>query len=162
MPHEERVQVSDWVVVRAKEESLTDINALIARSKAYWNWPAGYLERALVLQRIDVDYLRAHLNFEVRDRQNELIGFFAVVASDGRVVLDHLWVTPERIGQGIGRWACEYVFQLARDHSWSELWVVPDPPAEGFYQRIGFVDTGERVPSRVSGGPLFSVFRVRL
>ena len=39
---------------------------------------------------------------------------------------------------------------------------LPDPPAEGFYLRLGFVGTGERVPSRVPGGPLFSVYRLRL
>jgi len=39
---------------------------------------------------------------------------------------------------------------------------LPDPPAEGFYSRLGFVGTGEQVPSRVHGGPLFSVYRLRL
>jgi hypothetical protein len=38
------------------------------------------------------------------------------------------------------------------------LWVVSDAPAEGFYRKVGFVDTGERVP----GGPVFSVYRVQL
>jgi len=152
----------DLVIVPAKGESLGSINALIARSKAYWTWPAGYLEQALVLHRVDAGYLRGHHSFEVLDRQNELVGFFAVAPSDNRVVLDNLWVAPERIGRGIGRRACEYVFQLARDHSWTELWVVPDPPAEGFYQRMGFVDTGERIPSRVPGGPLFCAYLIRL
>jgi len=39
---------------------------------------------------------------------------------------------------------------------------LPDPPAEGFYSLLGFVGTGEQVPSRVPGGPLFSVYRLRL
>jgi hypothetical protein len=39
---------------------------------------------------------------------------------------------------------------------------MPDPPAEGFYKHLGFVDTGERVLSRVPDGPLFSVYRLRL
>lgn len=150
------------VIARAKEGSLGDINALIARSKAYWTWPAGYLERALMLHRVDANYPRGHHSFEVLDGQSELIGFFAVAPSDTRVMLDNLWVTPERIGRGIGRRDCEYVFQLARDHSWTELWVVPDPPAEGFYQRMGFIDSGERIPSRVPGGPLFCAYRLRL
>jgi GNAT superfamily N-acetyltransferase len=154
--------LSELVIVPATAESLGGINALIARSKAYWTWPAGYLEQALVLHRIDANYLRAHDSFEVLDGQNELVGFFAIASSDNRVVLDNLWVTPERIGQGIGRRACEHALQLARDHSWTELWVVPDPPAEGFYQRMGFIDTGERIPSRVPGGPLFSAYRLRL
>jgi GNAT superfamily N-acetyltransferase len=153
---------STLVVVPAREACLDGINALIGRSKAYWDWPAGYLEQALVLQRIDAEYLRGSHSFQILDGQNELVGFFAVAAGNNRIVLDNLWVTPERIGQGIGRKACEHVFQLARDHKWTALWVVPDPPAEGFYQRLGFVDTGERRPSRVPGGPLFSVYLLRL
>jgi len=156
------VQASELLIVPAREESLPAINALIARSKAYWTWPAGYLEQALELHRIDADYLRGHHNFEVLDTRNELVGFFALAASDNNIVLDNLWVSPERIGHGIGRRACEYAFQFARDHGWTEVWVVPDPPAEGFYLRLGFVGTGERMPSRVPGGPLFSVYRLRL
>lgn len=40
--------------------------------------------------------------------------------------------------------------------------MLPDPPSEGFYLRMGFEDSGKRVPSRVPGGPLFSVYRLRL
>lgn len=36
--------------------------------------------------------------------------FASVVVSDGRVVLDKLWVSPELIGRGIGRQKCTHVF----------------------------------------------------
>ncbi len=149
-------------IVRAREESLGDINALIARSKAHWNWPEGYLEAALPLQAVTLAYLRGNHCFEVLDERETTVGFFAAVASGTRVVLDHLWVTPELIGHGIGRQACEHVFRLARQQGWLELWVLPDPPAEGFYGKVGFSDTGERVASRVPGGPVFSVYRIQV
>ena len=81
----------DLVIVPAKEESLDAINTLIARSKAYWTWPTGYLEQALMLQRVNADYLRGHHSFEVLYRKNELVGFFAVASGHDRVVLDNLW-----------------------------------------------------------------------
>jgi predicted N-acetyltransferase YhbS len=77
-----------------------------------------------------------------------------------RVLLDNLWVTPDLIGNGIGRRVCEHVFRLAREQGWTQLWVLPDPPAEGFYLKTGFFDTGERVSSRMPGGPLFFVYRI--
>ena len=150
----------DLRFVPAREQSLADINELIARSKAHWSWPDGYLDVALTLLRIDLAYLRGNHCFEALDARNKLIAFFSVVASDARVVLDNLWVTPESIGNGIGRRACEYVFRVAREKGWTELWVLPDPPAAGFYVKVGFSDTGERVPSRVPGGPIFAVYRV--
>jgi GNAT superfamily N-acetyltransferase len=149
-------------IIPAREESLSGINALIAISKAYWSWPADYLKKALPLHVVDPAYLRTNYCFEVLGAQDELVAFFAVVASDTRVILDNLWVTPELIGMGIGRRACKHIFRLACEHRWTELWVLPDPPAEGFYLKAGFSDTGERVPSRVSGGPVFSVYRIQL
>jgi N-acetylglutamate synthase-like GNAT family acetyltransferase len=149
-------------IVRARERSLGEINRLIARSKRYWNWPPAYLEAALLLHVLTTDYLRTNHCFEVLATDGALIGFCSVVADNSRVILDNLWVTPELIGRGVGRRTCEHLFRLAREHEWAELWVLPDPPAEGFYRKVGFVDTGERVPSRVPGGPVFSVYRVQL
>jgi GNAT superfamily N-acetyltransferase len=149
-------------IIHAREESLADINGLIARSKAHWSWPEGYLDKALPLHRISPAYVRRNHCFEVLDARDRLIAFFAVVVSHTRVLLDNLWVTPDLIGNGIGRRACEHVFRLAREQGWTQLWVLPDPPAEGFYLKTGFFDTGERVSSRVPGGPLFLVYRIQL
>jgi GNAT superfamily N-acetyltransferase len=149
-------------IIRAREESVSDINGLIARSKAYWKWPEGYLDQALPLHRLSPAYMRINHCFEVLDAHDRLVAFVSVAVSDSRVVLDNLWVMPELIGNGVGRQACEHVFRLARERGWTELWVLPDPPAEGFYVKAGFSDTGERVPSRVAGGPVFSTYRIRL
>jgi GNAT superfamily N-acetyltransferase len=146
--------------VRAREQSLEDINQLIARSRAHWRWPEGYLEAALPWHQIDSAYLRNHHCFEAVDSQVRLVAFFSIVAGE-RVVLDNLWVTPELIGSGIGRLACLHVLRLAHEQGWTDLWVMPDPPAEGFYRKMGFTDTGERVPSRVPNGPVFHVYHMR-
>jgi GNAT superfamily N-acetyltransferase len=149
-------------IIAAREGSLVAINTLIARSKAHWNWPAGYLEKALPLHALRATYLRDNYCFEVLGARDELLAFFSVVSSDARIVLDNLWVQPELIGRGIGRRACEHIVRMARALDWSELRVLPDPPAEGFYLKAGFFDTGERVPSRVPGGPVFSVYCMRI
>jgi len=149
-------------IIPAREESLARINDLIVRSKSYWNWPADYLRQALPLHEIEPSYLRRNQCFELLDVNDQLVAFLCVAATDARVVLDNLWVRPDLIGKGVGRQACEHVFRLAREHDWTELWVVPDHPAVGFYEKMGFSDTGERVPSRVPGGPVFSVYRIDL
>ena len=119
-------------------------------------------KKALPLHEIDLSYLRGNACFEVLDAKEQLAAFLAVVTRDTKLVLDNLWVRPDLIGKGIGWRACEHVFRWARERDRTEVWVVPDPPAVGFYERMGFSDTGERVPSRVPGGPVFSVYRLRL
>ncbi|MGH6991712.1 MAG: GNAT family N-acetyltransferase [Caulobacteraceae bacterium] len=145
----------------ASEERLPDINSLVARSKAHWGWPPDYLAAALALMKITPAYVRENLCFEVLEGE-AVVGFFALAPSPERRLLDHLWIEPERIGQGLGRFACDEMFDLARRKGWADLTTFPDPPAEGFYLRMGFSDTGERRRSGVPGGPVFSVFKITL
>jgi len=152
----------DLRILPARKACLPDINAMIARSKSYWSWPADYLEQALQRLAVTPDYLKRHPAFEVLDAAGECVAFYALTETDTRIVLDHLWVTPERIGEGIGRFACRDALRHARAKGWRELWVHPDPNAEGFYRELGFSDTGARVPSRIPGGPIFSVYRTDL
>ena len=122
----------------------------------------AYLDAARPLLRLAPEYLRNNLCFEVLDAEGGLVAFFAIVQIAARTMLDHLWVEPSLIGKGIGRIACEHVLALAQQRGWKEMWVLPDPPSEGFYVKAGFSDTGERVPSRLPGGPVFSVYRIAL
>lgn len=145
-------------IVPAREASLEDVNRLIARSKAYWDWPKEYLSLAIPLHKITSAYLRSNRCFEVVTKSGDLVAFLSLADDGARVVIDNLWVAPEHIGCGIGRAAVYFVFEMARASGWQRLWVLPDPPAEGFYKALGFSDTGERVPSRVRGGPVFSVY----
>jgi len=151
---------TSWSVRRAREQNLAEINRVITASKSYWDYPVSYLEAALPLLMIDRSYLAAHLCFEVVDERSAVVCFFAITgdAEDADThLLDHLWVRPDLLGQGVGRLACKHVFSLARRHRWPALRVLPDPPAGGFYRTLGFHDTGARVKSRVPDGPSFSV-----
>lgn len=147
-------------IIPAREASLEALNGLISRSKAYWDWPDEYLSRAVPLHRITPSYLRSNRCFEVVTKHGELLGFLSITEGNGRVVIDNLWIEPEHIRRGIGSAAVHFAFELARACGWPHLWVLPDPPAEGFYRALGFCDTGERVPSRVNGGPVFSVYSI--
>lgn len=149
-------------IVPAREASLKEVNALVARSKAYWNWPHEYLSRAIPLHKVTPAYLDHNRCFEIVTNGKELVAFFSVSDSGARVIVDNLWVEPLYIGRGIGRAAMLFIFDLARASRWQHLWVLPDPPAEGFYRALGFSDTGERVPSRVPGGPVFSAYSIAI
>lgn len=82
-------------------------------------------------------------------------------SANGRTYVDHLWVRPDRISQGVGRRVCDWLVACARARDLEEVWVLADPPAEGFYRKQRFVDTGERVSSRVPGGPVLSLLKIR-
>jgi N-acetylglutamate synthase-like GNAT family acetyltransferase len=151
------------IFIRARAEELASINDLIARSKAHWPWPEDYLEHSLSLLKITPGYLSNALTFEMMDSDRKLVGFLSLEERDtSSGLLDHLWIDPPQIGKGLGSIACDHAFGVARQEGWSALFVLPDLPSVGFYERKGFRDTGERVPSRVPGGPTFSLLRVVL
>jgi len=79
-------------IIRASEESVPDINGLIACCKAYWNLPDGYSDQALPWHQLRPTYLRINQCFEVLDAHVRLVAFVSVVVTDVRVVLDNLRV----------------------------------------------------------------------
>lgn len=144
-------------ILRARSESLMNINLLIQNSKSFWNYPQSYLDKAIPLLMVDEPYLNENAAFELRVNE-ELVGFLAFVLTGDEVHLDHLWIEISKINMGIGKHALLFAEKYALENGWSELITYPDPPAEGFYLKNGFLDTGRRIPSRVEGGPTFSVF----
>lgn len=149
-------------IASASPARLAEINDVIARSKAYWPWPEHYLAAALPLMRISAEYLTENPCAVAVDSDGAVLAFGSLASVGERTYIDHLWVRPDRIGMGIGPGLCDWLFDCARNRDLDELWVLPDPPAEGFYLKLGFTDTGERVPSRVPGGPVFSALRLSL
>lgn len=140
--------------VAANPDCVGKYDALIARSKSVWEWPAGYLDTALKMLRITPQYILQAEAFEIRHDQ-KLVGFFACLNKSGRTLLDHLWIEPHHIGCGAGKSAVEHIAGLAKARGNSAVDVWPDPPAERFYLGLGFMTTREQVPSRISGGPTF-------
>lgn len=138
----------------ASPDDLVSIDELIAASRAVWKYDPSYAEASLPLLRVDSNYLAANCAFVIGD----FAGFFALVEKDEALSVDHLWIAPHEQRSGFGRAACEFIDAFARAAGHARLTVLPDPPAEGFYVRVGYVDTGARVPSRIAGGPTFKLF----
>ena len=152
---------SKTTFVRASCDHLAMINSLIRAAKSHWNYPKGYLSLALKLLEIDETYLSENLCFEIHDR-GKIVGFSAVMEKNREMYLDHLWIHPESHKSGFGRLACERIFEIGKKQGWHQLFVLPDPLADGFYKRLGFLGTGIQVPSRIEGGPTFNLLKIHL
>src|SRR4051812_43748920 len=88
---------------------------------------------------------------------DEIVGFYALgfPAGEGAALLrpdekqgdaqlDHLWVLPSMVGQGIGRALFGHAETLARQQGATRLWVESDPHAEPFYRHMGMTVFGQR------------------
>jgi putative acetyltransferase len=77
-----------------------------------------------------------------------------IVEDGGRVVgyvslapstfeIDSVYVAPEAAGRGVGRVLMEHILDVAREHRLETVWLDASSNAIPFYQRMGFVVTGE-------------------
>jgi GNAT superfamily N-acetyltransferase len=80
----------------------------------------------------------------VAEVDNAIRGFAAILTRhDGNSQLDALFVEPESWRQGIGRVLVEYCCMAAMAAGASEIHVLGNPHAEGFYGKCGFKTLGK-------------------
>jgi predicted N-acetyltransferase YhbS len=72
-----------------------------------------------------------------------MVGFYALVGEGRELDLEHLWVTPEHIGTGVGRLLFDHAVRRAVSLGAETVRIESDPNAEGFYRRMGAVRAGE-------------------
>jgi GNAT superfamily N-acetyltransferase len=72
-----------------------------------------------------------------------VLGFYALTGQPPQLTLDHMWVMPVGIGQGIGKVMFNHALARAAASGATSVEIEADPNAEGFYQRMGAVTVGE-------------------
>jgi len=78
----------------------------------------------------------------VADLAGRTVGFSAILADQGRLELDGLFVEPDMWRRGIGGALVEAAAHEARRQG-AALMVVANPAARGFYEKSGFTVEGE-------------------
>lgn len=140
-------------ISKSNDEEIPRINAIIAASKSIWKYDERYLKAAIPLLLINKDWISQHAGYSLYE--DDLEGFMGIEAIDDHWHLEHLWIAPNSMRKGLGRKAIDYARELARNAGIQEIYLFPDPPAEGFYEKLGAIYTGKIVPSRVECGPTF-------
>jgi GNAT superfamily N-acetyltransferase len=112
------------------------LSAIALAVKRDWGYPERWL--AVWAQQLSVTpaYIRAHAVFVARGTRR-LCGFCALVERPRFWELDHFWIHPDSMGQGIGRRLFARALNHVRGRGPRVLRIVSDPNAAGFYQRMG-------------------------
>ena len=82
----------------------------------------------------------------------EIAGCCALVLSDSPAELEHMWIRPEHMGNGVGRALFNHIAERAKTLDAKAVELSADPNAEGFYERMGATRIGE-VRSEIEGQP---------
>ena len=125
-------------IVRANPGDAPALSAIAWAAKSLWGYPPHWMEQWRNQLTITPDFIAENETFAaVADRQQ--VAFHALLPTPDALRLEHLWVLPERIGQGIGRTLFLHAAERAAARGAPSLTIEADPHAEPFYQHMGAV-----------------------
>ena len=129
---------------RATPGDADDLTRIAFAAKGHWGYPERWISRWRETLTITPDFVSRN---EVYAAHNEgkLVGFYALVGRGRELELEHLWVSPERIGTGLGRALFNHAVHRAASLAAETVKIEADPNAEGFYRRMGARRVGENV-----------------
>jgi GNAT superfamily N-acetyltransferase len=155
--------VTDRMLIQFRKAEASDapaLSELAFRSKAHWGYAPAQLETWRADLTLSPSWISLHPTY-VAEIGGQIAGFFALLAEHGSWKLEHLWVAPEAMGQGVGRSMLAHAVIIAKQVGASELIIDSDPNAEGFYRANGAVWTGS-IPAPIEGAPQREIPVLRL
>lgn len=138
------------VVIRRALTTEAETLTLIAQeAKRHWGYPKHWLKLWQEDLTILPEFVADNPVYLAED-EGHVLGFYALVRGEDRAQLEHMWVAPRFIGQGIGKDLFIHAMQEAAGQNVSVIEISSDPNAEGFYRKMGAERIGE-VSSEIDG-----------
>jgi GNAT superfamily N-acetyltransferase len=136
----------------ASIEDSAELTRVAHESKSHWGYPPHWIELWREELTITPELIVAHPVY-LAEEGGEVLGCFALIAGDNaKWTLEHFWVRPAAMGQGVGRALFERARALAEEGGADLLEIDADPNAEPFYLRMGARRVGE-VRTEIEGQP---------
>lgn len=148
------------MIRRASDKESDELTTISFTSKRYWKYPESYFD----VWKDELTITSAYIN------NNEVytaivdaktVGFFSIVKvnEDFQTAdfliregfwLDHIFVHPDFIRKRVGSELISFAKELCRQKKISYIYILSDPYAKGFYDRVGaqFI---EEIPSNIRG-----------
>jgi len=145
---------------RATPDDASLLSELALAAKGFWGYDKAFLESCrpeLTFSADDV--VRRHV--VVADLGDLVAGFYSVDGDPPVGELGNMWITPSRIGTGLGRLMWDHAMATAAAAGFEYLQIGADPNAEGFYRKMGAERVGE-TPSGSMPGRMLPLMRVKV
>jgi len=136
---------------RATPTDCPRLTEIAHAAKRYWGYPEAWIVNWRDQLTITEGYVAAQY-VELVEIGGAPAGFFALRKHRDFTELDHLWVDPAIIGQGLGRKLLEQAVSVCRGEGVERVEIDSDPYAEPFYLHMGARRIG-KTPAAVEGDP---------
>src|SRR5215475_11641793 len=126
----------------ASPEDAAALTTIALDAKRHWGYPEHWIKHWESDLTITSDFIREN-HVYVAEENGEIQGFYALCVAGDKADLEHMWVTPARIGTGIGKELFLDAMERAAKLNVSAVEISSDPNAAGFYKRMGATQIGE-------------------
>lgn len=134
---------------KAEPEDAQTLTRIAHDAKRHWGYPEHWIKHWQDDLTISPDFIAANQVY-VAESDGNLLGFNALVIRKDKAELDHMWVAPAHIGTGVGKELFIHAMQSAARRNISEVEILSDANAEGFYRKMGAHQIGKTV-SEIDG-----------
>ena len=124
------------IIRQASPNEAAALTQIAHDAKRYWGYPENWIQHWRANLTISPDFI-SNNEVYVAEREDEIIGFYALVLGDRRAELEHMWVAAGHIGTGVDKELFVHAMQRAAGENVSAVEISSDPNAEGFYERMG-------------------------
>ena len=118
------------------------LSEITKKSKAFWGYSKEQILEWNDNLTISKNYIESNYAFKLLD-ENTVIGYYSYILEKSSVKLDNLFVLPEYIGKGFGKYLVNDFLTRMRNQKIKKIILDSDPNAEEFYLKIGFKKIGE-------------------
>lgn len=126
----------------ASADEAAALTKIALDAKRYWGYPEHWIKHWQSDLTITPDYI-SNNHVYVAEENGEIQGFYALCVAGKKAELDHMWVTPARMGTGVGKEMFLDAMERAAKLDVSAVEISSDPNAAGFYKRMGATQIGE-------------------
>ena len=118
------------------------LTAIAFAAKRHWGYPEAWIQAWAADLTFTESFIATHsVTKAIVDEEVIAVGAWVDLPA-GKYELEHLWVLPSRIGEGVGRQLLQHMLaQVPTDRF--PIKIVSDPHALGFYEKMGAVLVGQ-------------------
>jgi len=126
----------------ASADDASVLTTIAQEAKRHWGYPEHWIKHWESDLTISSDFIRDN-HVYVAEEDGEIQGFYALSVAGDKAELEHMWVTPARIGTGLGKELFLDAMERAATLNVGTIEISSDPNAAGFYKRMGATQIGE-------------------
>jgi GNAT superfamily N-acetyltransferase len=139
------------MIRRATVDEAALLTTIALDAKRYWGYPEHWIKHWEADLTITAEFIRDNYVY-VADHEGTVRGFYALCVFGEQAELEHMWVTPESIGKGIGKELFLDAMERAAALEVRGVEISADPNAAGVYERMGAKQIGE-IDASMDGQP---------